>query len=113
MILDLDSFISDAPQFFSAWTRSWPVNVFARTYCRDPAKAIVNPGNGSFWHDKPTSGVRFEAKSEVNAEHGVATYTDEQLKMLKDIPLHTRVVLFRNERNHGSDDRRWTFSNEE
>ena len=52
--LDVFDSNSDAPQFFSAWTRSWPVNVFAITYCRDPLKAIADPGNQSFWHDKPT-----------------------------------------------------------
>ncbi len=40
--LGLDGVITDAPEFFSAWTQSWPGKVILITYRKDRAKAIAD-----------------------------------------------------------------------
>lgn len=95
--LDLDGVITDAPEFFSAWTHSWPGKVIVITYRRDRPKAIADLQERNIRYDEVVLVDRFEAKAEVIAEHGVTMYVDDQPEMLKHIPAGVQVILFRNE----------------
>lgn len=63
--------ITDAPEFFSAWTQSWPGKVIVITYRRDRAKAIADLDERNIRYDEVVLVNRFEAKAEVIAEYGV------------------------------------------
>ncbi len=110
--LDLDGVITEAAEFFSAWTHSWPGRVIVITYRRDRAKAIADLQEHKIRYDDVVLVDRFEAKAEVIAEQGVTMYIDDQPEMLKNIPPGVQVMLFRNEGNYDFDDRRWMFSGE-
>lgn len=110
--LDLDGVITESPEFFSAWTHSWPGRVVVITYRRDRAKAIADLDERRIRYDEVILVNRFEAKAEVIAELGVTIYVDDQPEMLKHIPCGVQVMLFRNEGNYDFDDKRWMFSGE-
>ncbi len=110
--LDLDGVITDAPEFFSAWTHSWPGKVIVITYRRDRAKAIADLDERSIRYDEVVLVNRFEAKAEVIAEYGVTLYVDDQPEMLKHIPAGVHVMLFRNEGNYDFKERLWMFSSQ-
>ena len=108
--LDLDGCITDAPEFFSAWTHSWPGKVIVITYRRDRAKAIADLDERNIRYDEVVLVDRFEAKGEVIAEYGVTLYVDDQPEMLKNVPAGVNVMLFRNEGNFDFADQRWMLS---
>lgn len=110
--LDLDGVITESPEFFSAWTHSWPGRVVVITYRRDRAKAIADLDERRIRYDEVILVNRFEAKAEVIAEMGVTIYVDDQPEMLKHIPGGVHVMLFRNEGNYDFGDKRWMFSGE-
>ncbi|TWU06525.1 hypothetical protein [Stieleria varia] len=110
--LDLDGCITEAPEFFSAWTHSWPEKVIVITYRRDRAKAIADLDERNIRYDEVVLVDRFEAKAEVIAEHGVTLYVDDQPEMLKNVPAGVHVMLFRNEGNFDFADQRWMLSQE-
>ena len=108
--LDLDGVITDAPEFFAAWTHSWPGKVIVITYRRDRAKAIMDLDERNIRYDEVVLVDRFEAKAEVIAEYGVTLYVDDQPEMLKNVPAGVNVMLFRNEGNFDFADQRWMLS---
>ncbi len=110
--LDLDGVITEAPEFFSAWTHSWPGKVIVITYRRDRAKAIADLEERNIRYTEVVLVDRFEAKAKVIAEHGVTLYVDDQPEMLKNVPAGVNVMLFRNEGNYDFKDCRWMFSQE-
>lgn len=110
--LDLDGCITEAPEFFSAWTHSWPGKVIVITYRRDRAKAIADLDERNIRYDEVVLVDRFEAKAEVIAEYGVTLYVDDQPEMLKNVPAGVNVMLFRNEGNFDFADQRWMLSQE-
>ena len=110
--LDLDGCITEAPQFFSVWTHSWPGKVIVITYRRDRAKAIADLDERNIRYDEVVLVDRFEAKAEVIAEYGVTLYVDDQPEMLKNVPSGVNVMLFRNEGNFDFADQRWMLSQE-
>ncbi len=110
--LDLDGCITEAPEFFSAWTHYWPGKVIVITYRRDRAKAIADLDERNIRYDEVVLVDRFEAKAEVIAEYGVTLYVDDQPEMLKNVPAGVNVMLFRNEGNFDFADQRWMLSQE-
>lgn len=110
--LDLDGCITDAPEFFSAWTRthSWPGKVIVITYRRDRAKAIADLDERNIRYDEVVLVDRMDAKAAVIAEYGVTLYVDDQPEMLKNVPAGVNVMLFRNEGNFDFKDQRWMLS---
>ena len=110
--LDLDGVITEAPEFFSAWTHAWSGKVIVITYRQDRAKAIADLQQRNIRYDEVVLVDRFDAKAEVIAEHGVTMYVDDQPEMLKHIPSGVHVMLFRNEGTYDFDDCRWMFSGE-
>lgn len=52
----------------------------------------------------------FEEKTNVIAQKQLAFYIDDQPGVLKTIPAHVGVMLFRNEGIFDYDDRQWMFS---
>ncbi len=77
------------------------------TYCRDYAKAIADWKERNIRRDKIVLADRFEAKAEVISAFGVTLYVDDQPEMLKNVPDHFGIMLFRNENNFDIDDQRW------
>lgn len=110
--LDLDGVITDAPEFFSAWTHSWPGRVIIITYRRDREKAIADLKERKIRYDEIVLVNRFDAKAEVISQHRVTMYVDDQPEMLKHVPTGVQVMLFRNAGNYDFDDRRWMYSSE-
>lgn len=110
--LDLDGCITEAPEFFSAWTHSWPGRVIVITYRRDRAKAIADLEKRDIRYDELVLVDRMDAKAAVIAEHGVTLYVDDQPEMLKNVPAGVNVMLFRNEGNFDFSDQRWMLSQE-
>ncbi len=110
--LDLDGCITDAPEFFSAWTHSWPGRVIVITYRRDRAKTILDLDERNIRYDEVVLVDRMDAKAAVIAEHGVTLYVDDQPEMLKNVPAGVNVMLFRNEGNFDFADQRWMLSQE-
>lgn len=108
--LDLDGVITEAPEFFSLWTRSWPGRVIVITFRHDRDKAVQDLEKRNIRFDEVVLVNRFEAKAEVIAEKKVALYVDDQPEMLKTIPDSVRVMLFRNEGNFDFADQRWMLS---
>ncbi len=108
--LDLDGVITESPEFFSAWTHSWPGEVVIITYRKDRQKAIQDLADRNIRYDELVLVDRFEAKAEVIAKLEVAYYIDDQPEMLKPIPANVRVMLYRNEGNFDFDDQRWMLS---
>jgi uncharacterized HAD superfamily protein len=107
--LDLDGTITDAPEFFSAWTKSWPGRVIIITYRNDREKTILDLERLNIRYDELVLVDRMDGKA-VIAEHGVTTYVDDQPEMLKNVPNGVNVMLFRNKGNFDFDDQRWMFS---
>lgn len=83
--LDLDGVITETPEFFSAWTHSWPGEVVIITYRKDRQKAVQDLAERNIRYDELVLVDRFEAKAEVIANLGVAFYIDDQPEMLKTI----------------------------
>lgn len=110
--LDLDGCITEAPEFFSVWTHSWPGRVVIITYRQDRQKAIDDLQNRDIRYDELVLVDRFDAKAEVIAKHGVTLYVDDQPEMLKHVPDGVSVMLFRNEGNFDFVDQRWMLSQE-
>ncbi|WP_417735655.1 hypothetical protein [Rosistilla oblonga] len=110
--LDLDGCITEAPEFFSAWTHSWPGRVIIITYRQDREKAISDLEQRRIRYDDVVLVDRFDAKAEVIAEFGVSLYVDDQPEMLKNVPAGVNVMLFRNEGNFDFADQRWMLSKE-
>lgn len=108
--LDLDGVITESPEFFSAWTHSWPGEVVIITYRKDRQKAVQDLSERSIRYDELVLVDRFDAKAEVISELGVAFYVDDQPEMLKGIPANVNVMLFRNEGNFDFSDRQWMLS---
>lgn len=108
--LDLDGCITDAPEFFSAWSHSWPGRVVVITYRRDRQKAIDDLDSRNIRYDDLILVDRFEAKAEVIAQYEVSLYVDDQPEMLKNVPAGVNVMLFRNEGNFDFKDRKWMLS---
>jgi uncharacterized HAD superfamily protein len=108
--LDLDGVITESPEFFSAWTHSWPGEVAIITYRKDRRKAVQDLAERNIRYDELVLVDRFDAKAEVIAELGVAFYVDDQPEMLKGIPANVNVMLFRNEGNFDFADRQWMLS---
>lgn len=110
--LDLDGVITEAPEFFSAWTQSWPGKVIVITYRNDREKAIRDVESRSIRYDEIILVDRFDAKAEVIRDKGVSIYIDDQPEMLKNISQDCHVMLFRNDGNFDSDDQKWMLSSE-
>ncbi len=108
--LDLDGVITEAPEFFSAWTHSWPGEVVIITYRRDRPKAIQDLADRDIRYDQLVLVDRFEAKAEAIVALGVDFYIDDQPEMLMSIPADVHVMLFRNEGNFDFSDKRWMLS---
>jgi uncharacterized HAD superfamily protein len=108
--LDLDGVITDAPEFFSAWTHSWPGEVVIITYRKDRQKAVQDLADRNIRYDELVLVDRFEAKAEEIAKLGVGFYIDDQPEMLKTIPADVNIMLFRNEGNFDFADQRWMLS---
>lgn len=108
--LDLDGVITESPEFFSAWTHSWPGEVVIITYRKDRQKAVQDLSERSIRYDELVLVDRFDGKAEVISELGVAFYVDDQPEMLKGIPANVNVMLFRNEGNFDFSDRQWMLS---
>jgi len=108
--LDLDGTITEAPKFFSAWTKSWPGRVVIITYRNDREKTIADLKHHEIRYDDLVLVERMDAKAAVIAEHGVTMYVDDQPEMLKNVPDNVGVMLFRNEGNFDFDDERWMLS---
>ena len=69
--LDLDGVITETPEFFSAWTHSWPGEVVIITYRKDRQKAVQDLADRNIRYDELVLVDRFEAKAEVIANLGV------------------------------------------
>jgi uncharacterized HAD superfamily protein len=110
--LDLDGVITDAPEFFSAWTHSWPGRVVVVTYRKDRGKAISDLEQRNIRFDEVVLVDRFEEKATVLREKLITIYVDDQPEILKHIPEGIHVMLFRNEGNYDFEDRRWILSQE-
>lgn len=108
--LDLDGVITEAPEFFSAWTHSWPGQVVIITYRKDRQKAVQDLAERNIRYDELVLVDRFDAKAEVIANLGVAFYVDDQPEMLKNVQAGVHVMLFRNEGNFDFNDQRWMLS---
>ena len=110
--LDLDGCITDAPEFFSAWSHSWPGKVFVITYRRDKQKAINDLAERNIRYDDVILVDRFDGKAAVIAEKGVTFYVDDQPEMLKNLPSGVQVMLFRNPGNYDFSSDKWIMSND-
>jgi uncharacterized HAD superfamily protein len=108
--LDLDGTITDAPKFFSAWTKSWPGRVVIITYRTDREKTIRDLEEYEIHYDDLVLVDRMDGKAAVIAEYGVTMYVDDQPEMLKNVPAGVNVMLFRNEGNFDFSDQRWMLS---
>ncbi|MGB7325712.1 MAG: hypothetical protein WBD31_12630 [Rubripirellula sp.] len=108
--LDLDGTITDAPEFFSAWTNSWPGQVVIITYRTDREKTISDLEEHKIRYDDLVLVDRMDGKAAVIAEYGVTMYVDDQPEMLKNVPAGVNVMLFRNEGNFDFGDERWMLS---
>jgi hypothetical protein len=98
--LDLDGVITNATEFFSAWTNSWPGKVIITTYRRDRTQAIADLQERNIRFDEVVLVEHFEAKAEVIAKYGVTMYVDDQPEMLRHIPEGINVMLFHNRCNY-------------
>ncbi len=110
--LDLDGCITDAPEFFSAWSHSWPGKVFVITYRRDKQKAISDLAEHNIRYDEVILVDRFDGKAAVIADKQVTLYVDDQPEMLKNVPVGVHVMLFRNPGNFDFNCAKWIMSNE-
>lgn len=110
--LDLDGTITEAPKFFSVWTKSWPGRVIIITYRNDREKTIRDLEQHEIRYDELVLVDRIDGKAAVIAEHGVTFYVDDQPEMLKNVPAGVNVMLFRNEGNFDFADQRWMLSQE-
>ncbi|TWU37497.1 hypothetical protein Q31b_42850 [Novipirellula aureliae] len=110
--LDLDGCITEAPEFFSTWTHSWPGRVIVITYRRGRQKAIDDLAERNIRYDEVVLVDRFDGKAEVIKDMGVSLYVDDQPEMLKHIPAGVSIMLFRNEGNYDFADRKWMLSQE-
>ncbi|MCO8122620.1 hypothetical protein NHH03_12810 [Stieleria sp. TO1_6] len=108
--LDLDGTITDAPEFFSAWTNSWPGRVVIITYRTDREKTIRDLEEHKIRYDDLVLVDRMDGKAAVIAEYGVTMYVDDQPEMLKNVPAGVNVMLFRNEGNFDFGDELWMLS---
>lgn len=108
--IDLDGTITEAPEFFSAWTKSWPGRVVIITYRNDREKTIADLEHYEIRYDALVLVDRMDGKAAVIAEHGVTLYVDDQPEMLKNVPDQVSVMLFRNEGNFDFADQRWMLS---
>jgi uncharacterized HAD superfamily protein len=110
--LDLDGCITDAPEFFSAWSHSWPGKVFIITYRRDRQKAINDLAEHNIKYDEVILVDRFDGKAAVIADKGVTLYVDDQPEMLKNVPYGVNVMLFRNQGNFDFEVSKWIMSSD-
>ena len=110
--LDLDGCITEAPEFFSAWSHSWPGRVFVITYRRDKQKAISDLAERNIRYDEVILVDRFDGKAAVIADKGVTLYVDDQPEMLKNVPSGVHVMLFRNPGNFDFVRSKWIMSND-
>lgn len=108
--LDIDGCITEAPEFFSAWTHAWPGRVVIISYRRDREKAVQDLEERNIRYDELVLVDRFDGKAEVIAEHQVTFYVDDQPEMLKNVPEHVHVMLFRNGGNFDFKDQLWMLS---
>lgn len=108
--LDLDGTITDAPEFFSVWTHSWPGRVVIITYRTDREKTIRDLEEHEIRYDDLVLVDRMDGKAALIAEYGVTMYVDDQPEMLKNVPAGVNVMLFRNEGNFDFGDERWMLS---
>jgi uncharacterized HAD superfamily protein len=109
--LDLDGVITDAPEFFSAWSHSWNGRVIVVTFRHDKAKAIEDLEIRNIRYDDVILVTRFEDKAKVIAREKIDIFIDDQPEILKHIGQEVSVLLFRNEGNYDFEDRRWMLSN--
>jgi predicted HAD superfamily Cof-like phosphohydrolase len=110
--LDIDGVITDAPEFFSAWSNSWPGRVVVITFRHDREKAIRDLDERKIRYDEVILVSRFEQKAEVIRREQVDLFVDDQPEILKHIDQQTNVMLFRNEGNYDFDRCLWMFSRE-
>ena len=110
--LDIDGVITDAPEFFSRWTHSWPGKVVIITVRSDRAKTVQDLTDRNIRYDELVLVNQFEAKAQVIADHGVQLYVDDQPEILKFIPEGVHCMLFRNGGNYDFEDSLWMFSKE-
>ncbi|MGB1928973.1 MAG: hypothetical protein ACPHO8_06670 [Mariniblastus sp.] len=108
--IDLDGVITDAPDFFSAWTHSWPGTVIIITFRSDRQKAVNDLAIRNIKWDQLVLVNRFDAKAEVIEERNVDIYIDDQPEMLINIKSNTHVMLFRNGGNYDFNDKKWMLS---
>jgi hypothetical protein len=108
--LDLDGCIDEAPIFFGILTRVWPGKVVIITYRDDRAKAEADLAKYNIRYSDLVLVDRFDAKSEVIVQMGIAIYVDDQPEMLRNIPPTVAVLLFRNEGNFSYQEKLWMMS---
>ncbi|MCP4478908.1 MAG: hypothetical protein GY818_12545 [Planctomycetaceae bacterium] len=108
--IDLDGVITDAPEFFSAWTHSWPGKVIIITFRSDRQKAIDDLASRNIKWNELVLVDRFDAKAEIIEEKNVDLYIDDQPEMLINIKSKTHVMLFRNGGNYDFDEKKWMLS---
>ena len=108
--LDIDGVITDAPEFFSEWSHSWPGRVVVITFRHDREKAIRDLDERKIRYDEVFLVNRFEQKAEVIRRERVSLFVDDQPEILKYIDQQTNVMLFRNEGNYDFKLGLWMFS---
>ena len=60
--LDLDGVITETPEFFSAWTHSWPGEVVIITYRKDRQKAVQDLADRNIRYDEFAVTDRFSLR---------------------------------------------------
>ena len=109
--IDLDGCVDESPSFFNILTHSWPGDVIVVTCRRDRSKAEADLQKHGIRYTDLVLVNSFDAKAEVIVEREISFYIDDQPEMLKNVPAHVAVLLFRNDGNFDFADRKWMLSN--
>lgn len=108
--IDLDGCVDEAPSFFNIITHLWPGDVIVVTYRSDLEKTIADLKKYKVRYTDVVLVRSFEAKAATISERGISYYIDDQPEMIKHIPAHVGVMLFRNAGNFDYEDHRWVMS---
>ena len=107
--LDIDGTITEQPEFFRNFSKSWPGRVSIISYRSDESKAIELLRELDIYYDDIYL-VKSLDKSDMIIKLGVNVYVDDQDECILNIPENVTVLKVRNGGNFQN--KKWIYSDQ-
>lgn len=108
VVLDLDGTITDYPEFFSIFSKTWPFKVYVVTYREDKIRAELDAKRFGIEYDDLICVKKLDGKAAEVKRLGAKVIFDDMDECLYNIPDDILVLKVRNGGNF--EDGKWLYS---